>query len=119
MTYISDSIIYNAVKREERRIQEDQKRIKKEREEIFNTLTHSLKNSEKEYIKSHINNYDLMAKYIGITSSYVECIKSSIEFCKNNQDMIEKNFGHYNDILTKEEKMLLGYNMIKQWNNKS
>jgi len=49
--------------------------------------------------------------------SYEESIKSSIKFCNSNPDIIECDFGHYNNILTKEEQAVLNYQKLNEYLN--
>ena len=81
--YLNDSLVYDAVKREEYRRKEYERNIAKQRKIIFEELTYNLSEDDKQYIKSSIIDNDLSRKYGMSNCSYEDCIKYSIERLNN------------------------------------
>jgi hypothetical protein len=75
---MSDSLIYDAVQREEFRRKEYKQNIINQRKIIFNKLTEGLNEEEKQYIENNIVKNDMLISH-GIRGySYEDCIKKSI-----------------------------------------
>ena len=83
--YLNDSLVYDAVKREEYRRKEYERNIAKQRKIIFEELTYNLSEDDKQYIKSSIINNDMLRRYGMSNCSYENCIKYSIENLKINR----------------------------------
>ena len=60
--YLNDSLIYDAVKREEHTRKEYERNITKQRKIIFEELTNGLSEDDKQYIKLSISNNDLLRR---------------------------------------------------------